>query len=135
MRAYMAIADEHTCVTAYSKELLQRGVDHVRSGKPGLEADGTITKTGALLPEGSQWTAYISPQGVIQWVDTLLKQLPAELNFRLPPFPASDPIGAAVRVKPDGLDAELVLPDTVIAGIGQYVGLIQQMMQGGGQLP
>ncbi len=135
MRAYMAIADEHTCVTAYSKELLQRGVDHVRSGKPGLEADATITKTGALLPEGSQWTAYISPQGVIQWVNTLLKQLPAELNFRLPPFPASDPIGAAARVKPDGLDAELVLPDTVIAGIGQYVGLIQQMMQGGGQLP
>ena len=41
----------------------------------------------------------------------------------------------AARVKPDGLDAELVLPDTVIAGIGQYVGLIQQMMQGGGQLP
>ncbi len=136
LRVYFTIADDHTIVSAYSKELLERGVAHVRAGTAGLEADAQIAKTDALLPKGSQWAAYVNPQGLLQWVDTLMRQLlPAEMNIRIPPFPPSDPIGLAARVAPDGLDAELVLPDSVVAGIGQYVGLIQQMMQGGAPLP
>jgi hypothetical protein len=123
-------------VTAYSKELLTRAVEHVRNGAAGLEADAQIAATTKLLPEGAQWAAYISPQGVVQWIDKLLSQLPAGLNLKLPPFPPSDPIGAAARVSAEGLDAELVLPQSVVAGIGQYIGLVQQMMmQGGAPLP
>jgi hypothetical protein len=135
MRAYMTVADDHTVVMAYSKELLVRAVEHVRKGAAGLEADEQIAATNKLLPERAQWAAYISPQGVVQWIDTLLRQLPAELNLKLPPFPQSDPIGAAAKVSAEGLDAELVLPESVVAGIGQYVGTIQQMMQGGAPVP
>jgi hypothetical protein len=99
-----------------------------------LEADEPIAKTSKLLPDGAQWAAYINPQGVVQWVDVILKQMP-EMTINIPPFPASDPIGAAARVSADGLDAELVLPESVVAGVGQYVGTIQQMLQGGAPLP
>jgi hypothetical protein len=136
MRVYFTVADDHTVVSAYSKELLEHGVAHIRAGAAGLEADAQIAKTDALLPKGAQWAAYVNPQGFLQWVDTLMRQLlPAELNIRIPPFPPSDPIGLAAKTSADGLDAELVLPESVVAGIGQYVGLIQQMMQGGAPLP
>jgi hypothetical protein len=133
MRIYFAVADDTHLVSGYSKPLLQRGVEHVRSGKAGLETDAQIAKTSGLLPSGAQWVAYVSPQGLIQWIDTLLRQsLPAEMKFRIPPFPPSDPIGLAAKASASGLDAELVLPESVLAGIGQYVGLVQQMIQGGG---
>ena len=132
MRIYLAAADDHTVVSGYSKELLQRGVAHVRSGEVGLERDPQIARTVALLPNGVQWAAYVSPQGLLQWVDALMREvLPAQMNFRIPPFPPSDPIGLGAKVSGAGLDAEIVLPENVVAGIGQYVGLLQQMMQGG----
>jgi hypothetical protein len=134
IRSYLTVADDHTLVMAYSKEQLQHAVAHVRSGAAGLEANEPIGNTRKLLPEGAQWGAYISPQGVVQWVDMLLKQFEVQVN--LPAFPDSDPIGLAARISPEALDAELVLPESVIAGIGQYIGLIQQMMmQGGAPLP
>jgi hypothetical protein len=135
LHAYVTVANEHTVVTAYSKESLQRGVAHVRSGAPGLEADPSIAKTAALLPEGAQWVVYVSPQGIVQWVDLFLKGVAAQMEIKIPPFPPSDPIGLAARVAPAGLDAEIALPDSVLAGIGQYIGMIQQMMQGGAPLP
>ncbi len=136
MRAYMVASDDHTVVTAYSKEMLTRGVAHVRSAAKGLEADEQIAKTTALLPQGSQWAAYINPQGLVQVIDVLVRELlPAD--FKIPPFPPSDPIGLAAHVDDKGLDAALVLPENVVAGIGQYIGVIQNMMmQGGGaELP
>ncbi len=132
MRIYLAVADDHTVVSGYSKELLQRGVAHVRSGEVGLERDPQIARTMALLPNGVQWAAYVSPQGLLQWIDVLMREvLPAQMNFRIPPFPPSDPIGLGAKVSAAGLDAEIVLPESVVSGIGQYVGLLQQMMQGG----
>jgi hypothetical protein len=132
-RAYVAVADETHLVIAYSKPLLQRSIEHVRSGTAGLEADPEIAKTNGLLPSGAQWAAYASPQGLVQWADTLLRQtLPAEMKFKLPPFPPSGPIGLAAKVSASRLDAEIVLPESVLVGIGQYVGLVQQMIQGGG---
>jgi hypothetical protein len=39
-------------------------------------------------------------------------------------------------VSGEGADAEIVLPESVVAGIGQYINVIQQMfMQGGAPLP
>ena len=52
--------------------------------------------------------------------------------IKLPAFPESEPIGLAARVSPNALDAEIVLPASVVAGIGQFVGAVQQMFQNGG---
>src|SRR5262249_32474275 len=137
IRMYVAAANEHAVVSAYTKELLERVVKQVRSGEAGLAGDPQIARTAAMLPKGAQWALYVSPQGLVQWLDTILREvLPAEMNFKIPPFPASDAIGLAAKVSPSGLEAELVLPESVVAGIGQYFGLLQQMMQGqGAQLP
>ena len=63
-------------------------------------------------------------------IDTVLRQaLPEGMNFRIPAFPPTDPIGFGAKVTESGLDAEIVLPDSVVAGIGQYVVLVQQMFQ------
>ena len=133
MKAYLAAANDHAVVTAYSKELLERGVAHVRSGAAGLEADPQITNTVALLPAGAQWAAYISPQGLMQLIDSVMRDLMGgQMAIKIPPFPPSDPIGLAAKVEEAGLDAELVLPSSVVAGIGQYIMLIQQMMQNEG---
>jgi hypothetical protein len=133
MRLYTTAADDHTVIGAYTKEQLQRAVAHVRAAAQGLEANPDIAKTTALLPAGAQWTAYVSPQGLLQWVDELLRNvLPPESNFRIPSFPATEPIGLGARVSASGLDAEIVLPENVVAGIGQFVGTVQQMIQGGG---
>ena len=131
LRTFMAAADKETVVSAYTKEQLERAVAHVRSGEKGLEADPQIAKTKALLAPGSQWVAYISPQGLVQWIGSLLQGIiPPEAEFKLPGFPATEPIGLAARVSPTGLDAEIVLPDSVVAGIGQFVIGIQGMIQG-----
>jgi hypothetical protein len=131
IRTFMAAADNNTVISAYTKEQLQRAVAHVRSGDKGLEADPQIAKTAALMAPGAQWVAYVSPQGLLQWVGTLLEGIiPAEAEFKMPGFPATEPIGLAARVSATGLDAEIVLPDSVVAGIGQFVAGITAMFQG-----
>jgi hypothetical protein len=131
IRTFMAAADKETVVSAYTKEQLERAVAHVRSGDKGLESDPQIAKTATLMTPGSQWVAYVSPQGLVQWVGTLLQGIiPAEAEFKMPSFPATEPIGLAARVSATSLDAEVVLPDSVVAGIGQFVVGIQAMLQG-----
>jgi hypothetical protein len=131
MRMYVAKADQRTVVTAYNKEQLLHTVQHVRSGAKGLEADADLVKTSALLPQEAQWIAYVSPQGLVQWISVFVEAIFGG-QIKLPPFPATEPIGLAARVSQSGLDAELVLPESVVAGIGKYVGAVGQIIQGGG---
>ncbi len=136
LKIYFAAADARHVVGAYSKENLKKVVAHVRSKAKGLEADEGIAKTNALLPKGSQWVAYLSPQGLLQWADTFIRNIGGgQMNIQLPQFAETEPIGLAARVSGSGLDAELVLPDSVVAGIGQFIGMAQQMFQGGNPLP
>jgi hypothetical protein len=131
LTAYSAKATDTVIVSAYSKEQLVRGVEHVRSKAAGLESDEGIAATTALLPAGSQWAAYLSPQGVVQMIESFMDAMLGG-QFKLPPFPESDPIGLAARVSETGVDAEIVLPENVVAGIGQFVFAVGQMFQGGG---
>ncbi|REK17892.1 MAG: hypothetical protein DWQ37_05045 [Planctomycetota bacterium] len=133
LTVYMAKATDTTVVSAYSKEQLLRGVEHVRSGAKGLESDADIAKTSAMLPAGSQWAAYLNPQGVVQMIQTFMDALLGG-QVQLPPFPETEPIGLAARVSETGLDAEIVLPESVVAGIGQFIFAVGQMFQGG-QVP
>lgn len=134
VRMYIAKANDQVVISAYSKEQLVRGVEHVRSGTKGLEADGDIAKTTAQLPAGSQWVAYASPEGIVQLIGSFAQAM-LGAEFKLPAFPASDPIGLAARVNESGLDAEIVLPESVVAGLGQFIGAVGQMFQGGQPLP
>jgi hypothetical protein len=132
LRAYYAAADAKHVVTSYNKDQLMRAIAHVRSGKPGLESAESIENTGKLLTAGTQWAAYVSPQGLLATIDSVLQSfLPPGTNFRIPEFPASDPIGLGAKISAAGLDAELVMPESVVAGVGRYVVQIQGLLQGG----
>lgn len=131
---YVAKANDHVVISAYSKEQLVRGVEHIRSKAAGLDSDGDIAKTTALLPAGAQWVAYASPEGIVQLIGSFAQAM-LGAEFKLPAFPASDPIGLAARVNETGLDAEIVLPENVVAGLGQFIGAVGQMFQGGQPLP
>jgi len=132
LRAYYAAADANHVVTTYNKDQLSRAIAHLRSGKPGLEADEAIGSTGKLLTAGSQWAAYVSPQGLLATIDSLLQSfLPPGSNFCIPEFPASDPIGLGAKISGTGFDGELVMPESVVAAIGRYVILVQGLLQGG----
>jgi hypothetical protein len=134
IRMIFAKASDTVVVTAYSQEQLLRGIEHVRSGAAGLEADADIAKTTALLPPGSQWVAYADPQGVVQLIGTFMEGM-FGAEMKLPAFPPSEPIGLAARVNKTALDAEIVLPENFVAGIGQFIFAVGQMFQGGGPVP
>ena len=131
---FVAKATDTAVVSAYSKEQLVRGVEHVRSGAAGLAANPDIAKTTALLPPGSQWVAFANPEGIVQLVTTFVKGLFGP-EFELPAFPPTEPIGLAARVSETGLDAEIVVPDAVVAGLGEFIAKVGQMFSGGGALP
>jgi hypothetical protein len=134
IRMVFAKATDTVVVTAYSQEQLVRGIEHVRSGAAGLESDADIAKTTALLPSGSQWVAYADPQGVVQLIGTFMEGM-FGAEMKLPAFPPSEPIGLAARVNETALDAEIVLPENFVAGIGQFIFAVGQMFQGGGPVP
>jgi hypothetical protein len=132
MRAYMAAADAHMVASAYDREQLQRLVAHVRSKAAGLESDPDIAKTTKLLMAGPQWVVYLSPQGLLQSIDSVVQGILPGNNFKIPAFPATEPIGMAAKVSPTTIDAEIVLPESVVAAIGQFVLTVRGLFQGGG---
>jgi len=134
IRMLIAKASDTVVVTAYSQEQLVRGIEHVRSGAEGLEADADVAKTTAMLPAGSQWVAYADPQGVVQLIGTFLEGM-FGAEMKLPAFPPSEPIGLSARVNETALDAEIVLPENFVAGLGQFIFAVGQMFQGGGPVP
>lgn len=131
LHMYVAKADDKTVVSAYGKEQLVHGVEHVRAGGEGLAADADLVKTTAMLPPGAQWVAYVNPQGLVQWISVFVQGLFGG-QVRLPAFAATEPIGLAAKISETGLDAELVLPDSVVGGVGQYIIAVGQMFQDGG---
>jgi len=134
IRMLFAKANDTVVVTAYSQEQLVRGIEHVRSGAEGLEADADVAKTTAMLPSGSQWVAYADPQGVVQMIGTFMEGM-FGAEMKLPSFPPSEPIGLSARVNETALDAEIVLPENFVAGLGQFILAVGQMFQGGGPVP
>jgi hypothetical protein len=134
IRMYVAKATDTAVVSAYSKEQLVRGVEHVRSGAAGLEVNADIAKTTALLPAGSQWMAFVNPEGLVQVITAFVQGLFGS-EFKLPAFPPTEPIGLSARVSETSLDAELVVPGSVVAGLGEFIVKVGQMFGGGGALP
>jgi hypothetical protein len=128
---YIAKASDKIVVSTYGKEQLVHAVKHLAEGGEGLAADADLAKTAAQLPAGAQWIAYVSPQGLVQWIGVFVEAMLGG-QMQLPPFPASEPIGLAAKVSETGLDAEILVPGSVVAGLGQYIFAIGQIFQQGG---
>jgi hypothetical protein len=131
MLAWMAPADEHQVLLGYvSKEPLQRAVEAIQKGEPGLAHDAAVAKTAALLPAGASTVAFLSPAGAIDFIQRIVPELmppQAKIDWKLPAFGATPPIGFAATAAPEELRTCLVVPAEVLQAISQYVRKVRAM--------
>jgi len=121
---FMAAADEHTIVAAYTKRaMLVRSLRVARGIEPGLAAEKNVAVTVAMLPPGAQWVGYWNPKGTIDYFNRIIPVFAPkpEADFRLPDFPATPPIGFAAKTDSDGLRGYMVVPAPVLKAIGEFV--------------
>jgi hypothetical protein len=126
----LAVAvDDHTVAISFgnSGPLILRVIAALKQPADGLMSDADVVKTAALLPSGSQWVGFLSPSGAVafaKWVVDTVAPEEAE-KPSIPEFPASPPIGVAVKAVPGELQVEAVASSAVLEAIGKYVGLVQ----------
>jgi hypothetical protein len=130
MVAYLAFADDHTVVMAYtSKESLLESLQAVKNAKAGLSGDAAVAKTTALLLPRPHWVGYWSPKGTVDFVARFIpKVAPEEAKPpKIPPFPETPPVGFAAKATKGELECQLVAPAATVAAIAQYVEQLQAM--------
>jgi len=132
MTIYIKIADKHHLVMVYNQEaLLGTAIEAVRNSRAGLAADKSVAQTRALMPEDAQWLGLLSPQGLVAYANRAIESVlsaAAEEGFpapKLPEFPETPPIGCAMRVADQQIQAYFVVPAPVLKGIGEYVQQLQ----------
>lgn len=125
--AYLAAADEHTLVTAYtSKKLLRQCLRAVKRPKTGVSREPGLAETAALLPPGAQWVGYWSPQGTVDFINRIVPAFAPKGQWKLPEFAATPPIGFAAKTTPAGVRTYLIVPPAVVKAVGQYVVEVQK---------
>ena len=143
INVYMATVDETTIAWGYTdKKKLLATLKALETPKKSLSKNKQLAKTKKLLPDGSQWVGYVSPQGSVTFANrmmgVMLKAMKAGgdvdktgaggntldlgpgLSPSIPQFPKTPPVGFAVKVVDGQLEATLVVPGEVIKAIGEY---------------
>jgi hypothetical protein len=131
---WLAPADEHTVVIGQvNKKLLEQAIASIRENKPGLESDASVKKTAAMLPADAPAVIYVSPQGTVEFFKRMMPAVMppnVPLNFNIPDFPQTSPLGISMKAAPNEVQATLVVPTDVLKGIGQYIRYIKGMSNG-----
>jgi len=131
IRVFMAAADEHTVVAAYTKRAaLRRCLRAAKRPQAALAADEGVAATAALLPPGAPVVGYWSPQGTVAFLNRAISLFgPGEQpGITLPDFPETPPIGMAATFSADEVQTRVVIPGEVLKAIGAYVVEFQRMM-------
>jgi hypothetical protein len=128
MTAYLAAADKQTVLVNYTDtDLLKTAMRCVKTGEKRLADAADIRKTKALLPPGAQAVGFMSPKGLIAFINRMAALMPKRGGPpRLPEFPDAPPVGWAAKASPEGLETDLVLPAEVLSAIGEYVTTVQK---------
>ncbi len=129
--AYMAAADQTTIAIAYGEEALKATLASATKKAESFAAQKDVVSTQKLLPKDAQWTAYVSPNGVLAFAQTMMQNI-APGQPQLPPAPAMPPLGLAAKMTSQGCDTSLVLPKEVLVTISNYAQNLQQNLQPGG---
>ena len=131
IRIFMAAADEHTVVAAYTRRAaLRRCLRATKRPRAALVADEGVAATAALLPSGAPVVGYWSPKGTIDFINQAISLFaPDEQSkFALPDFPETPPVGLAATISADEVQTDVVIPGEVLKAIGAYVGEVQTMI-------
>ena len=122
VRTYMAAIDEHTVVSAFiSVDNLQRAIAAVeRNGGSGGGLDPPAAEIAARLPTDAQGVALVNLSAVTEFAQSMAASV---LGAKGPvfEFPASPPIGLALKVSSAGVQGETVISGATLEAIGQFV--------------
>lgn len=132
LSAYVGAVDPQTIVMAYvSQENFQRAVAAAKATGGGLASDSAVGQTAQLLPVGSQVVVYLSPQGTVEMVKSMIVAFapPGQALSNIPAFPATPPIGGALKLAPGGVETDLVLPAATLEGIAKFVFDVRNALQ------
>jgi len=128
--AYLAAADDHTVVMAYtSKESLLESLRAVKNAKAGISGDAAVAKTAALLMPKPHWVGYWSPKGTVDFVARFIPKIAPEdaKPEKIPPFPDTPPVGLAAKATRGEFECQLVAPAATVEAIAKYVEQLRAM--------
>lgn len=123
------IIDKNTLLMRYAPPATMKAVlKAYQQDRAGLAKSKQIKTTAALLPQGAQWVAYVSPKGLVDLGLRIANSVVPEGTIPpLPEFPAAAPIGFGVKLDASGLDLRLVVPADSLEAIGGYIERIRQL--------
>ncbi|MEX2140839.1 MAG: hypothetical protein WD894_16365 [Pirellulales bacterium] len=134
LTAYLAPADATTVVLTYGEDALGDTLKAATKKAASFTAQQEILTTMKLLPKNSQWVAFFSPKGMVEFAQSMMAMIAPGGAVQLAPFPVTPPLGLGAQMTAEGCDTSLVVPKEMLIAIGGYARTMQQN-QGGGQLP
>jgi len=128
IEVYAAPVDANHVALAYVAEKnLQEMIQAAKSPQEGLASDDGIQATAKLLLEKAQLVGYVSPEGMLQYVQQMIQSLaPLEQQVKIPPFPSSPPLGFSFQYDGEALEAGMVAPAEFLTALGKYIQAVQQ---------
>lgn len=121
VKTYIVAADDKTVLMGYvTPDAVQRVIKS--AGGKQIAANANLAKAAKLLPEGCQFVTFLSPKGAI---DAMLDLVPGiELTpapALLGDFPDTPPLGFGLKITPDGIESDLVVPEETLEAIGAAI--------------
>ncbi|MCI0377589.1 MAG: hypothetical protein L0215_08290 [Gemmataceae bacterium] len=122
MTTSLAARDDKTIVMRYTKA---DGLKDMLSGK-GLTSDAEMVQATKALPAGAQWALYVSPKGMTDFADRMVKAF-LPIPLQVPQFPATPPVAAAARISGQGFEVHAVVPAAVLENVGGFIEQAKRM--------
>lgn len=112
---FLAPIDENTVLGTYvSKRRLVQAIRAAGDPEAALANNPGIRRTAKMLPAGAQWVGYWSPRGTLQFAKAAVAAITPEAEADIPEFPATPPIGFAMKLTPQIAQADVVVPAAVL---------------------
>jgi hypothetical protein len=125
MERYCLVSDQNTVIFAMSDEAgAGRAVDWVKNNDQSLARSPHVQAATQLLDARAPWTAYVSPQGVLQWYGRFFALIAGTLGgpaITIPEYPAGPPLGFSVNVADGQFRGEMVVPVQALKDLAGYI--------------
>jgi hypothetical protein len=126
---YLAAADEHTFLMAYTDTaLLRKALQTTTDETKHFSRDKNVASTSKLLPAGAQMVGFWSPSGTSAFVNRTMKLMDVpDTGIQIPAFPGTPPLGFAMTATPSVVKFNTVVPIETIEANGSYVEKVKQL--------
>ena len=111
--------DDNTILTRYTPPAGVKKLMASLKDKGDLASSAEVAKLVGHMPKGAQWAGFISPHGIIQFVQKIVEKSPFPVP--IPDMTKTPPIAFAAKVGASGFEGELIVPGSTIQGIAQFI--------------